>query len=196
VNKAPTSTVINSSSSNPSTFGQPVTFTATVTSSAGAGTPTGTVTFEQAPGTVLGTGTLSSSGVATFTTTATQLNGGTDNILAIYSPDQNHAKSTSPTFSQVVNPEATSTAFTSLPNPSTVGQSVTLTATVTAAVGTPTGNVAFRANGALLGTVALVNGKATLNYSFPAKGSITVKAAFQGSANYALSSNSLTQVVN
>ncbi|MCU1302951.1 MAG: pyrrolo-quinoline quinone [Candidatus Sulfotelmatobacter sp.] len=195
VNKAPTSSVINSSSLNPSTYGQPVTFTATVTSSAGAGTPTGTVTFEQAPGTLLGTGTLTA-GVATFTTTATQLNGGTDKILVIYNPDQNHAKSTSPTFTQTVNPQATSTAFTSSPNPSTVGQSVTLTATVTAAVGTPTGNVIFRANGAVLGTVALVNGKATLNYAFPAKGSITVKAAYQGSANNALSTNSLTQVVN
>ena len=196
VNKAPTTTVINSSSSNPSTYGQPVTFTATVTSSAGAGTPTGIVTFEQAPGTVLGTGTLSSSGVATFTTTATQLNGGTDKILAIYSPDQTHAKSTSPTFTQTVTPQATATALTASPNPSTLGQSVTLTATVTATVGTPTGNVIFRANGAILGTVALVNGVATMNYSFPSKGSITVKASYQGSANNAQSSNSLTQVVN
>ncbi len=196
VNKAPTTTVINSSSLNPSTYGQSVTFTATVTSTAGAGTPTGTVTFEQAPSTVLGTGTLSASGVATYTTTPTQLGGGIDKIEAIYSPDQNHAKSTSVPFSQTVNPQASSTGFTSSPNPSTVGQSVTLTATVTAAVGTPTGSVIFKNGSTVIGTVSLVSGVATMTHSFANKGSYTLTAAYQGSANTAASSNTLKQTVN
>jgi hypothetical protein len=196
VNKAPTTTTINSSSPNPSTYGQPVTFSATVTSTAGAGTPTGTVTFEQAPSTVLGTGTLNASGVATFTTTATQLSGGTDKIEAIYSPDTNHAKSTSLPFSQTVNPEATSTTFTSSPNPSTHGQAVTLTATVTAAVGTPTGSVVFKNGTTVIGTVALVNGVATTTHTFVNPGKYSLSAAFQGSADDATSSNTLTQSVN
>ena len=195
VNKAPTTSVVTSGE-NPSTYGQPVTFTATVTSSAGAGTPTGTVTFEQAPGTVLGTGTLNSSGVATYTTTPTQLSGGTDQIEAIYSPDQNHAKSTSKALPQVVTAEATATAFTSSPNPSTAGQSVTLTATVTAAVGTPTGNVVFMNGSTTIGTVALVNGVATLNHSFANKGGYKLTASFKGTASFAASSNTLTQQVN
>jgi len=53
VNQAATATTVTSSL-NPSTFGQSVTFTATV-SSAG-GTPTGTVTFYDGA-TTLGTGT-------------------------------------------------------------------------------------------------------------------------------------------
>jgi Bacterial Ig-like domain (group 3) len=195
VNKAPTSTVINSSSLNPSTYGQPVTFTATVTSSAGAGTPTGTITFQKG-GAVLGSGTVSGSGVASYTTTPTQLTGGTDSIIAVYNPDQNHAKSTSPTFSQIVKPEASSTAFTSSPNPSKVGVLVTLTATVTATVGTPTGNVVFKNGTTTLGTKPLVNGTATMTYTFTTTGSFSLKAGYQGSVNNSPSSNTLTQVVN
>jgi hypothetical protein len=196
VNKAPTTTVINSSSPDPSSYGQPVTFTATVTSSAGAGVPTGTVTFEQAPGTVLGTGTLSASGVATYTTTATQLVAGTDKIEAIYNTDTNHGKSTSAPYSQVVSAEATTTGLTSSPNPSTPGQSVTLTATVSAAVGTATGNVVFMNGTTTIGTVALVNGVATLNHAFMNKGAYKLSASFQGSTDYAVSSGTLTQDVN
>src|SRR5439155_97659 len=56
------------SSVQPSVFGQPVTFTATMAAkSPGAGTPTGTVTFKDGSST-LGTGTLNSSGQAMFTT--------------------------------------------------------------------------------------------------------------------------------
>ncbi len=195
VNKAPTTTVINSSSLNPSTYGQSVTFTATVTSTAGAGIPTGTITFNKG-GATLGSGTVNASGVASYTTTATQLTGGSDQITAVYNPDTDHAKSTSAAFTQTVKPEASSTAFTSSPNPSTVGQLVTFTATVTATVGTPTGNVVFKNGTTTLGTVALSSGKATMTYRFPSQGSFSLKAAYQGSVNNAPSSFTLTQVVN
>jgi hypothetical protein len=195
VNKAPTTTVINSSSLNPSTYGQSVTFTATVTSTAGAGVPTGTITFNKG-GATLGSGTVNGSGVATYTTTATQLTGGSDQITAVYNPDTNHAKSTSAAFTQTVKPEASSTAFTSSPNPSTVGQLVTLTATVTATVGTPTGNVVFKNGTTTLGTVALSAGTATMTYRFPSQGSFSLKAAYQGSVNNQPSSFTLTQTVN
>ncbi len=195
INKAPTTTVINSSSLNPSTYGQPVTFTATVTSSAGAGVPTGTITFSKG-GVTLGSGTVNGSGVATYTTTATQLTGGSDQITAVYNPDTNHAKSTSTAFTQTVTPEATSTAFTSSPNPSTVGQLVTLTATVSATVGTPTGSVVFKNGTTTIGTVVLSAGKATMTYRFPSQGSFSLKAAYQGSVNNAPSSFTLTQTVN
>lgn len=195
VNKAPTTTVINSSSLNPSTYGQAVTFAATVTSTAGAGVPTGTITFNKG-GVTLGSGTVNGSGVASYTTTATQLTGGSDSITAVYNPDTNHAKSTSAAFTQTVKPEASSTAFTSSPNPSTVGQLVTFTATVTATVGTPTGNVVFKNGTTTLGTVALSAGTATMTYRFPSQGSFSLKAAYQGSVNNAPSSFTLTQTVN
>jgi len=194
VNKAATTTVINSSSSNPSTYGQPVTFTATVSSTTGAGTPTGTVSFQNGT-TVLGSGTLNSAGVATYTTTSTQLPTGTDSITAVYGSDQNHAKSTSAAFTQTVKPEATATAFTSSPNPSGLNQKVTLTATVTASVGTPTGNVVFYNGKVILATVPLTNGIATLSHAFRNAGGYNLAADYQGDTNDAPSSKTLKQVV-
>jgi hypothetical protein len=101
-----TSTTL-ASSANPSTFGQPVTFTATVSTN-GNGPPSGTVTFDDGP-TVLGTGTLSPNGYsdqATFTTSTLAL--GTHLITAIYGGNSNFAGSTSSALTQNVN---SATAF-------------------------------------------------------------------------------------
>ena len=69
VNKASTSTQLGTSGPTV-TSGQPLTITATVTATApGAGTPTGTVRFLDGS-TLLGTGALNGSGVATLTTSA------------------------------------------------------------------------------------------------------------------------------
>src|SRR5208282_3639322 len=69
VNEDATTSVV-ASSANPSVFGQLVTFTATVTANApGSGIPSGNVIFLDGS-TTLGTGTLDSSGVATFSTSA------------------------------------------------------------------------------------------------------------------------------
>jgi hypothetical protein len=84
------------SSLNPSTFGQSVTFTATITTS---GTPTGTVTFKDGA-TTLGTGTVSG-GAATYTTSA--LTAGPHTITAVYGGDSGHGTSTSSVLAQVVN---------------------------------------------------------------------------------------------
>src|SRR4029077_18513294 len=90
VNQASTSTAVTTSLT-PSVFGQSVTFTATVTAGfPGSGIPTGTVTFKDGAST-LGTGTLSGSGVATFTTSA--LSAATHTINAFYGGDTNHAAS-------------------------------------------------------------------------------------------------------
>src|SRR5439155_1181965 len=90
------------SSVQPSVFGQPVTFTATVAAkSPGAGTPTGTVTFKDGSST-LGTGTLNSSGQAMFTTSTLAV--GPHSITASYGGDATFKESTSPKFTQTVKP--------------------------------------------------------------------------------------------
>lgn len=100
VNKAKT-TLIITSSLNPSISGQSVTFTATVTGAFG-GSPSGTVTFKNGS-VVLGTGTLNSSTHQAKYTTSTLANG-SHSIFAIYGGDSNFITSTSPSITQNVNP--------------------------------------------------------------------------------------------
>ncbi|MGA3212722.1 MAG: choice-of-anchor tandem repeat GloVer-containing protein, partial [Terriglobales bacterium] len=156
----PTTTTL-ASSFNPSSFGQAVTFTATITPEAEsvAGqharhslrvtpqTPTGTVAFSSNGTTITGCGgvSLSSSGTAQCTTSALPV--GTDAIVATYSGDANYSGS-SGDLSQVVNQVTTATVLASSLNPSTVDQSVALTATISP--GTPTGTVGFTSNGATI----------------------------------------------
>jgi len=186
------STQITSSTPNPSVYGQSVQLNVQVSS--GGAIPGGTVTLKKGSTKV---GTVSLSGAAgSFTTAPTQLPGGNDQITAYYSGDPTHAASTSPAFSQVVQPAATSTSLTSSLNPATAGLPVTFTATVTAVPGTPGGSVQFKSNGVSLGTVALVDGVATLTTSFADNGLYTITAAYSGGTNYAKSSNSLTQYVD
>ena len=94
-------------------------------------------------------------------------------------------------------PIPTTTVLTSTPNPSHEGQVVTMTATVTAQNGgTPTGNVVFQSDGTQIGTVALSNGVAVLNYADLTLGTHSLVADYQGTSGFAAStSNTVQQVV-
>ena len=95
---AKTTTTLTSSP-NPSTYGQQVTFTAVVTSADGAAPPDGeTVAFMKGK-TQLGTGTLSD-GSATFTTSTLLV--GTTTVTAVYSGDSVYDGSKSKPVKQVV----------------------------------------------------------------------------------------------
>ena len=193
VGQAPT-TVTLTSSLNPSTYGQAVTFTATVASP--AGTPTGTVTFMNGTG-KLGTSKLAS-GVATLTTTT--LVAGIRSITAVYGGSANFSASTSAVLGQVVNQATTTVTLTSSLNPSTYGQAVTFTATVASPAGTPTGTVTFKNAGAALGTATLTGGVATLMRNTTSLGGVgtkSISAVYNGSAAFSASTSSvLSQVVN
>ena len=88
------------SSAGTSSFGQAVTFKATVSST--VGTPTGTVIFRD-DGALLATENVSA-GIASFTTA--DLAVGTHQIVASYSGDNDFASSTSPALTQVVGADA------------------------------------------------------------------------------------------
>jgi hypothetical protein len=105
------STTVLTSSPNPSSSGRPVVLSTTVTSS-GAGTPTGTVTFEDSS-TVLGTAPLDSSGRATFTTAG--LAAGTHTITAVYSGGPAVLPSISTPLVQTVSSSPTPIPPTSAP---------------------------------------------------------------------------------
>jgi hypothetical protein len=192
VNKAASSTAVISSNSS-SNRGAPVTFTATVTSSA-TGTPTGTVTFQDG-GSQIGTGTLSS-GRAAFTTLA--LGTGAHSITAIYGGDASFTGSTSPVLMQMIGKAASSASVSSSSNPSTIGAAVTFTASVTSPVGgTLTGTVTFHDGASTLGTGTLSGGTATITTSALAGGAHSITAVYSGDGNFAGGTSPiLTQTVN
>jgi hypothetical protein len=205
VNKASTVTSLISSA-NPSTYGQAVTFTATVMAAApGTGVPTGTVTFEEGI-TPMGTATLVS-GKATYTTSSLNVCGmcgacgSSYCIIAVYSGDTNFTSSIG-SLSQSVNKANTTTALTASPNKaSSTTTTVTFTAVVTAVApgaGTPpnTDTVTFKNGTATMGTVALSSGQATYSTKFSTAGTYSISAIYNGDANYNVStSNAVPQVV-
>jgi YVTN family beta-propeller protein len=192
-----TTTVITSSSNNPSLFGQPVFFTAHVSPGSDMGTlPMGTVNF-LANGVFFGSGTLDSNGNAVSPSISTSPAGNAV-IVATYLGDYNYTGSTSPDFIQVVQPDSTTTVLTSSLNPSLINQPVVFTATVSNNVSgdiTPTGTVAFTIDEGVPINVLLVNGVATLNTNFTTSGTYHVVASYLGTTNFLPSLASFTQLV-
>jgi hypothetical protein len=188
--KSATSTSFTSNL-NPSTYGQRVTFSATVTTS-GSVPPTGTVSFTWS-GYSIGSATLNSSGVATLI--KSNLNADAYPLTAAYKGDTANLGSTSTVVNQVVQQAASTATLTSSPNPSTVGQAVTFTAKITSPTVTAKGPVTFMAGKTVLGTVELSGGKATLTTSSLSAGSTVVTVIYNGDSNIAKSSASVTQTV-
>jgi hypothetical protein len=197
VNQAATATSI-SSSANPASFGQAVTFTATVQPAAG-GVPTGTVTFFDG-GAQIGAATLSS-GAAQFTAAGGVLAAGTHSITTRYSGDANFLSSTSGALGETVNAAPTSTLLTTSSNPSVTGHSVTFTAAVSSSVaGTQSGIVSFYFDGSSTpaGSAALSAGSAQFSTSSLSVGNHSVVATFASSnSNFQGSSSAtLTQAIS
>ena len=168
------------SSLNPSNYGQSVTFTATLT---GPNTiPTGTVTFLDGA-TVIGTGTLDATGKTTMATSALVV--GNHPITAQYGGDSNFGAVTSSSITQTVNAVAATVTVTSSINPSSFGQSVDFTATVTGAGATPTGTVVVADGATTLGTITLdASGKGVLTTATLTGGSHSLLFTYSGDANY------------
>jgi Bacterial Ig-like domain (group 3) len=184
------------SSPNPSIYRQAVTFTAVVTSSLGAPPPDGeTVTFMKGT-TVLGTGTLSG-GSASLSTSALPV--GANYITAVYGGDSNLVGSKSKLVNQVVSKATTATALASSQNPSSLGQSVIFTASVTPQYsGTVTGYVTFYDGTTVLKTEYLSDlsgGVAKYTTSTLKSGSLTITATYNGNVDFDGSSSSLIQTV-
>ncbi|HEY1993194.1 MAG TPA: Ig-like domain repeat protein [Edaphobacter sp.] len=163
--------VVLTSSLNPSSVNQAVTFTASVASGV-----TGTITFLDGSA-VLGTGTISS-GTATFTTST--LNAGVHTITAAYGGDSNHNSATSAPLSQTVNKETPvlPTPVVSTNNP-TAGTPVTITETVPPGVSGP---VTFSDGSTPIGTAPIVGGVATITVTLPL-GTDPITASTPGDSN-------------
>ncbi|MGB6773845.1 MAG: FG-GAP-like repeat-containing protein [Terriglobales bacterium] len=190
VRTAITTTVLTTSGS-PSFAGQPVTFTATVTSKSGAIPDGELVTFNN--GSVVLASVALTGGQARYTTAS--LTTATHVIKASYGGD-NTFEPSSATVTQRVELYPTTTALASSPNPSNFGQAVTLTATVSSASPSgATGTVTFKNGTTTLGKATLSAGVATVTTTKLPVGTLTITANYSGDVQSAKSSGTTTQTV-
>ncbi len=187
------------SSQNPSTTGQSVTFTASVTNTANE-TPTGTVTFLDGT-TTLGTGTLSN-GSASFATST--LSAGSHSITASYGGDSQNAAAVSTVLTQVVKEQSatTTTTLASNTNNTPAGAPINFTATVNIVTansgnGDITGVVTFKQGNSVLGTANIntetataSSGVATVTLTDLPVGTDSITAVYGGNSGYATSTSS------
>jgi hypothetical protein len=176
--------------------GQPITFTATVTSLGGGVIPDGEQVYFETSYTGLGYGTLQS-GVATLTTTNCRgIGQQTQNVKAQYAGDQSFY----PSYGSVditVQKWPITVTLTSNPNPSIYNdEPVTFTAQVTSnSPVAPTGNIYF--SGFYLTYALMQNGIATITAkSNKGVGSYAEYADFHGDPYNSPGQATLTQVVN
>lgn len=180
-------------SASSSTFGDAVTFTATLTPNAPeTAIPSGDVVF--AIGGREETATLVN-GIASVV--LDDLPAGSLSVIANYGGDDVFEPATSTSIGHVVNKIASNATLASSSNPSAPGQEITLTATVASAAGTPAGTISFQRGGVTIGTVALdENGIASLTWTEPATGTFDFVANYSGSDSHvSTSSNIVNQIV-
>jgi plastocyanin len=189
--KGDTTTALTTSQDT-TTYAEAATLTATVTANAPAtGTPTGTVTFMDGATPFCSNVALNAAGAATCSTAP--LSAGAHSITATYNGVPTFNPSTSQPIAQTVVQASSTTALSSLQNPSDFGQSVTFKATVTIdapGTGSPDGVVTF-SDGAfgICAGVHLSSGVASCTTSTLAIGNHNVTAAFDGDANVSGSSS-------
>ncbi len=195
---AATTTTSVTSSADPSAFGQPVTFTATV-ATAGLGTPSGNIQFFDGANPIGGVIALNGSGQAQLTTSS--LTVGDHTITAQYAGTTgctgtfNSSSGSLNTNPQTVNKANTTTGLTSnQPNPVGTGIATIFTATVSPVApgaGTRTGTVTFFRNGdAVCSNVAInVSGQATCTLTFTVAGTYNITAQYSGDGNFNGSNN-------
>ncbi|MGD0788036.1 MAG: Ig-like domain repeat protein [Terracidiphilus sp.] len=192
VNQAQTSTKVAAPVPNPGISGGTVALTSAVKVTEGVSTPTGTVKFSSGSAT-LGSAALGASGTATIGSTFAA---GSYPIVATYSGDANDAGSVSAPYSLTVQLATTATAVTASPNPAVVESPVSFAARVTGNGGTPTGSVAFSADGASMGSATLDStGAATLSDAALSPGTHLIAASYTGDANDAVSASAAIGLV-
>ena len=186
------------SSVNPSSYLQPVTFTATVTDDGGS--PTGTVNFTDNSTPITGCTAVPLVPIQNGSTAnclTSSLAVGSHNIQACYSGDSHFASSCNQT-TQVVAKSSTTTLTTSAPNPSQLNQPVTITAVVSGQFGgTPTGTVDFSDGTKLLcrGVPLNNSGTASCQTTNLAVGTHQLGAVYNGDNNFTASSGTTMQTV-
>jgi hypothetical protein len=184
----PTTTSVTVSS-RASTTGEPVSFTATVATTAGTANPIGNVTFTD-DGTPIGTSTLTTTdGVTTTSMLLTTLPLGVNSIGASFGGDAAFEASASDVVPVTVSRAATVLGLDSSDQVSTSGRPVTFVADVFPATGSgETGTITFSYNGTVIGRAGVSYGQATLTTTALSIGTGPVTATYSGDGAFAGSS--------
>ena len=210
VQTSPT-TLVMTSSVNPSQVAQPVTFT--ITASAANGSIPSPVTLTDNGNLLQSLTPDPVTGIVTYTTSA--LTVGSHTIVASFAGTNNLGASSATVLQQVedANTPTTTLTLTSSENPSDFNEPITFTATVVSTKGTPTGTITFtdQTLGTVLEVTPLIpvlklnstSGTATYTTaggvtSLPpmAVGLHTIVATFTPSGDFGPSSDSLVQEVD
>jgi hypothetical protein len=177
---APLAAVFITSDHNPSTPGQPVTFSVYLTPEISTVTPTGSVSLF-VDGASQGTARLNAA-QATFTT---NLAAGTHAISASYVGDAVYP-SASGAYSQIVSKTAASLVLSADSQAAVFGQPVTLSAKLSAPAGSaqPSGDIAFSDGSNSLGIVTVSGGSASFALANLSVGQHLVTASWAGDSNW------------
>jgi hypothetical protein len=194
VNPANTTTAISSSPPDPSVIGQAVTINYSVSvTDPGSGTPTGSVTVSDGTQSCFGSVADASCSIAFATP-------GSKALTATYTGDGNFNGSTSTTAAvHTVNPANTTTSITSsLPDPSVIGQSVTINYSVSVpdpGSGTPTGSVTI-SDGTLSCSGSVADGSCSITFATSGEKALNATYAGDGNFNGSASSPAAAHTVN
>ena len=193
VSAASTTTSISSDLPDPSVVGEAVTINYSVAVVApGSGTPSGNVTVSDGADSCTGT-------VAAGTCSITFTTPGVKSLAATYAGDANFLTSTSAAESHTVSAASTTTSITSdLPDPSVVGEAVTINYSVAAVApgtGTPSGNVTV-SDGADSCTGTVAAGTCSITFTTPGVKSLTATYAGDGNFNSSVSTPPTDHTVN
>jgi hypothetical protein len=194
VNALPTTSILTVAPTT-STYGAPVTLTATVAPATppGPSTPTGVVTFYNGAA-VIGTGTLAG-GVATLTDGS--LAGGSYNLNCIYGGSSIYAASNCNSVPVTINAAPTTLTISSSNNPATYLTPVTFTVHL-AANGQSAGagnTIQLSIGGQVVALTTDATGSATYTIATLVPNSYPVVASSAGTNNLQASSASLTEVI-
>ncbi|HWG16479.1 MAG TPA: Ig-like domain repeat protein [Acidobacteriaceae bacterium] len=190
------------SSPNPSSQGQPVVFTVTITSPDNVVlSPVNLVNTSTGGATLAVLTPTGPSGVATFTTSSLPL--GMTFVDAKYPGDLTHRPARVEVRQTVINPAATTTTLATSLDPAPVGQLVTFTATVAAAPanGSPAGSITFSDGNTFLASQPLAAGSggvatASFSTSSLSLGTHFIYATYVPSGSLTGSSTSIAETIS
>jgi hypothetical protein len=190
-----TATVALAPSTSPVAAGQSVTLTATVTPTVTyASVPTGTIEFQDG-GNALGTATLNSSGVATYSTSTLTPNN--YSLTAVYSGDSTYPTASGTASLTVTGLTATVKVTPAVPSVTTAA-SLSVTVAVSGSGATPTGTVTLSGGGFNSAATTLSGGSATI--VIPANslnaGADTLTASYSGDTTYSPATGTASETVS